>query len=422
MRIILINPPARFIQHESIVLPPLGLMYIGTVLKTAGYDVEIKDAFAEGMNWENFRDYIKGKTPDVVGIGGMSPVIDNTFRAINIARSFTKYIVMGGPHVTAHGQDTFHQCPEIDFGVIGEGEEVILKLMHALSTSGSAEGIDGVITKSAPSNNKRHNIDINSLPYPDLSMVPYHLYRYPFSKNRYVTTMVTSRGCPYCCTFCDKSVFGSHWRARSAENILGEIDEMVNVYNMRSIIFYDDLFTLKKERVIELCDGILKRGYDLEWKCEGRVNLADYEVMKLMKRAGCSMIAYGAESGNQYGLDYLNKHVSLEQIKKAFELTNKAGIKTMAYFVLGIPVETYQDELRTIQFAKEIRATYAQFSILSPYYGTQVYDEAIQKGWYRESGAQNPMDGDLRRPVVLSENWDEEKLRRILRVAHWKFY
>jgi len=197
---------------------------------------------------------------------------------------------------------------------------------------------------------------------------------------------------------------------------------VVNDFRINSVVFYDDLFTLKKERVKEICLGILERELEIEWKCEGRVNIVDEETLRLMKKAGCSMIAYGVESGNQKGLDYLNKGTKIEQIRRAFELTRKAGVKPMAYFILGIPVETYEDELRTIEFAKEIRPAYAQFSVLSPTPGTRLYDAAIEMGWYREVDAQNPMDKDIKRPAIINENWDEDRLNRILREAHRRFY
>ena len=126
--------------------------------------------------------------------------------------------------------------------------------------------------------------------------------------------------------------------------------------------------------------GIIDRELKIEWKCEGRVNLVDKETLTWMKKAGCSMIAYGVESGNQKGLDYLNKGTTVEQIRDAFELTKRAGIRPMAYFVLGIPVETYKDELRTIDFAKEIRPAYAQFSVLSPVPGTR-NSMTMPSGW-----------------------------------------
>ena len=422
MKILLINPPARNRQHQNIVVPPLGLLYVAAALKKAGFGVEVKDAFAEEMGWDAFAAYIREQKPDVTGIGGMSPVIDTSFKAAAIARPHTGAIIMGGPHVSLYREKIFDQCPEIDYGVIGEGDLTTPALLQAIERGNPLRDVAGIIGRGIPYRERQPIADINDLPFPDRSLIDNHRYRYPFSRYRPLTTLFTSRGCPYGCTFCDKSTFGSNWRARSADNVLAELDEIVSAYGIRSLIFYDDLFTLKKERVAAICEGILKRGYKLEWKCEGRVNLADLEMMKLMKRAGCSMIAYGVESGNQHGLDYLNKKTTPDQAITAFDLTHRAGIKTMAYFILGIPVETYEDEPKTIALAKRINATYAQFSILSPYYGTKIYEEAVQKGWYREVDAKNPMDKDLKRPAIISENWDEGKMQRILKTAHRQFY
>jgi radical SAM superfamily enzyme YgiQ (UPF0313 family) len=217
-------------------------------------------------------------------------------------------------------------------------------------------------------------------------------------------------------------VFGSRWRGRSAENILAEVDEIVGRFHLNSLIIYDDLFTLDKARVHRFCEGLLSRGYKLDWKCESRVNLVDAATLKLMKRAGCSLIAYGVESGNQKGLDYLDKNITVAQIRRAFALTHEAGLHTLAYFILGIPVETFAEELETIRLACEINPTYAQFATLSPYIGTRLYAEATEKGWYQELDVKNPADQDLRRPAVISPLWSEAELRRILRRAHFSFY
>jgi radical SAM superfamily enzyme YgiQ (UPF0313 family) len=200
------------------------------------------------------------------------------------------------------------------------------------------------------------------------------------------------------------------------------MEQIVKDLKIRSIIIYDDLFTLDKHRVEEICEGILARGLRFEWKCEGRVDRVDEEMLRWMKKAGCSLIAYGVESGNEIGLDYLQKGITLPQIRRAFELTRKAGIRPMAYFILGIPVETFEQGLRTIEFAKELNPDYAQFSILSPYRGTKLYEEAKTKGWYAEVEANNPFDKDQKRPVLLSENWSADTLKEILRLAHRKFY
>ena len=422
MNILFITPPPRHLDRESLIVPPLGLAYLAAVLRQAGYRVSIRDAFAERMDWAAFANFLAAQRPDILALSSMSPTIDLAMKTVKIARPYTKKIIMGGPHISVWGRKIFQQYPEIDYGVIGEGEETIVELMSALANDNSPEGIPGVIGPDFEGPSRKLIEDLDTLPFPSRDLLPLDLYRYPFSAKSLVTTLFTSRGCPYQCIFCDKSIFGSQWRARSAENILMEIDEIVQRFNIHSLIIYDDLFTLNKPRVHAICEGIIQRGYKVDWKCEGRVNLVDSETLKIMKRAGCSMIAYGVESGNQKGLDYLNKKTTLDQIRQAFQLTHQAGIKTMAYFIFGIPVETFDEELQTIRFAKEINPTFAQFSTLSPYYGTLLYDSAKEHGWYEELEANNPADKDIKRPVVVSPHWNEAKLNKIIRQAHLRFY
>ena len=421
MKILLIQPPPRKIVKENIVVPPLGIAYLAAVIEKQGHSVSIIDAFAEALDLHSLEDRVKKIAPDLIGITGMTPVIDNAFRTAGICRRYAKYVVIGGPHVSVAGSKVFEQCPEVDYVIQGEGEISFPLLVEALERNKDITNVPGVITRDF-SNLPSPLIDeLDSIPFPARHLLPNERYRYILSSGK-VTTMFTSRGCPYHCVFCDKAVFGSKWRARSAANVLDEIELVRRDYGIDSIIFYDDLFTLDKKRVLEICQGIIDRELKIEWKCEGRVNLAEKETLTLMKKAGCSMIAYGVESGNQKGLDYLNKGTTVEQIRNAFELTKRAGIRPMAYFVLGIPVETYDDELRTIDFAKEIKPAYAQFSVLSPVPGTKLYDDAVRMGWYKEVEAKNPMDKDVNRPAIINENWDEEKLVRILREAHRRFY
>jgi radical SAM superfamily enzyme YgiQ (UPF0313 family) len=421
LKILLIQPPPRKVVKEDIVVPPLGIAYLAAVLEKKGHIVSIIDAFAEGLDINSLEDRIKRTAPDLIGVTGMTPVIDNALRTAKVCRRYAKYVVIGGPHVSVVGKRIFEQCPDIDYALQGEGEKSFPSLLNAIEGNEDIKNVPGLITRDFENPPAQFITDLDSLPFPARNLLPNERYRYILSSGK-VTTMFTSRGCPYHCVFCDKAVFGSKWRGRSASNVLDEIEHVVNDFRINSIIFYDDLFTLKKERVKEICLGILERELEIEWKCEGRVNIVDEETLRLMKKAGCSMIAYGVESGNQKGLDYLNKGTKIEQIRRAFELTRKAGVKPMAYFILGIPVETYADELRTIEFAKEIRPAYAQFSVLSPTPGTRLYDNAIEMGWYREVDAQNPMDKDMKRPAIINENWDEDRLNRILREAHRRFY
>ncbi len=422
MNILLIHPPSRTLQREELVVPPLGLAYLAASLERGGHRVKILDAFARGLSWSEFEAEVKGEMADLIGIGGMTPTIDTTLRAVRLCRPHTRTLVVGGPHVSVQKQEFFRECPEADFGIVGEGEGAFSALVRNLEAGKDPWEVPGLVGPEKANPPANFIEDLDSIPFPSRNLLPNQAYRYALWPGKKITTLITSRGCPYHCIFCDKSTFGSKWRARSAQNVLEEIEHIVRDLKIKSIILYDDLFTLRKQRVIQICQGILDRGLEIEWKCEGRVDRVDEEMLRVMRKAGCTLIAYGVESGNQEGLDYLRKNTTLAQIRHAFELTHKAGIRPMAYFILGIPVETFEGGLRTIEFAKELNPEYAQFSILSPYQGTDLYAEAKTKGWYREVDANNPFDKDQKRPVVLSENWSEEQLREILKKAHRRFY
>jgi radical SAM superfamily enzyme YgiQ (UPF0313 family) len=422
MKILLIHPPSRKRNREDVVVPPLGLAYLAAVVEGEGHKVKIIDAFALGMDWREFEAEVKKEKADLVGIGGMTPTVDNTLRAIKICRPYTATLVMGGPHLSVHQQEFFRDCPEVDFGIVGEGEMAFSGLVKRLEEGKAPWEVPGLVSAEKRNPPGKFISDLDSVPFPARHLLPNQAYHYALWPGKKITTVITSRGCPYQCIFCDKSIFGSKWRARSSQNVLDEIEQIVKDFKIYSIILYDDLFTLNKQRVIEICQGILDRGLRIEWKCEGRVDRVDAEMLGWMKKAGCSLIAYGVESGNQEGLDYLRKKTTLSQIRQAFELTHKAGIRPMAYFILGIPVETFEQGLQTVEFARELKPEYAQFSILSPYKGTKLYDEAKAKGWYREVNANNPFDKDQKRPVLLSENWSDETLREILKQAHKRFY
>ncbi|MBM4286967.1 MAG: radical SAM protein [Deltaproteobacteria bacterium] len=425
MKIILLNPPGHRPGGDSLVVPPLGLAYLAAVLRQEGFAVSLKDAFAERLSWDDLAAYLKAEAPDILGLSSVTHTIASAFKAVQLARPHVSTIVMGGPHISVYGQEIFQQCPELDLGVVGEGEETITELVTALAAGRSPEGIPGVIGKDFIGPQRPLISNLDQLPFPARDLLPLNNYHYALSKGRRVMTLFTSRGCPYHCIFCDKSIFGSRWRARSAQNILAEIDELVQRFKTYSLIIYDDLFTLNTDRVTEICEGILQRGYRLDWKCESRVNLVDQSslaTLKLMKRAGCSLIAYGVESGNQHALDYLNKKITVEQIRRAFALTHQAGLETMAYFILGLPVESYADGLRTIAFAQEIDPTYVQFATLSPFYGTTLHREAQEKGWYQEIDTPGPLDKGPKRPVLLAPQWDQGNLQKIVRRAHLSFY
>lgn len=422
MKVLLLNPPPRMPDNPNVLVPPLGLAYLAAVLEKNHLPVEILDANVQKLSWEKFREIIRQKKPDIIGITGMTPTIDTTFKAARICRPYTKYLVLGGPHGTMFGRQVFQQTPDFDFLVLGEGEYTFLNLVKALVNKENPVKIPGISTRNENNPPPPLIADLNNLPFPARHLLPNDLYRYALTKSYPFTTLFTSRGCPYQCLFCEKRVFGQKYRARSPENVLAEIEEVIRKYRIRSIVFFDDLFTLNKERVIKICEGILKRNLKFDWKAEARVNTVDEQMLKMMKRAGCSLLAFGVESGNQKSLDFLQKNTTVSQIRKAFRLTQKSGIKTLGYFILGIPGESYRQAQQTIEFSLDLKCDFAQFSILTPYPGTKLYDLALNRGWIKTTAAQNPFDQDIEKPVLLSPGWTPDKFKKILKVAHRRFY
>ena len=411
MKILLINPPPRTASQPNVLVPPLGLAYLAAVLKKEKFKVEILDANALRLPWEQFHQLVRQKKPDVAGFTGMTPTIDTTFKAAKICRPYAKYQILGGPHASVFGKEVFQQTSDFDFVIKGEGEQALINLLRRLVSGKKPRRF--ILAPPIK--------DPNRLPFPARELLPNHLYRYELLPPP-LTTIFTSRGCPYGCLFCDKGVFGRLYRARCPENVLEEIEQVIKKYHLRSIIFFDDLFTLDKERVIKICQGIIKKGLKFRWKAEARVDTVDQEMLKMMKKAGCEILAYGAESANQKSLDFLRKNITVGQIKKAIRLTKKAGIKTLGYFILGIPGESYKQAQKTIQFAQDLKCDFAQFSLLTPYPGSPLYQLAVKNGWLKTTSAKGPLDLEIKKAVLLSSQWDEEKLNKIIKEAHRRFY
>jgi anaerobic magnesium-protoporphyrin IX monomethyl ester cyclase len=427
MRVLLINPP-RLVAGDDIVAPPLGLAYLAASLERTGQDVQVIDAFAMGLSFEQLEQEIKSRKPDLVGVTGMTPVIDSSFQTIKIARRYCPYVVLGGAHASALGKTIFQECRDIDAIFIGEAEETFPAFIKALEANEDWSRIPGIIPGKAPEsagpeNPQRPVVERpDEIAFPARHLLPLDRYRHPLFGGDRIATLISSRGCPFQCTFCDKTIAGKKWRPRSPDNVLDEIEEIVNRFGINSLSFYDDIFTLDKQRVIQICQGIMERGINIDWKCENRINLVDDEMLGWMKKAGCRIIAYGVETPHQKGLDYLKKGVKSEQIENAFRRTREAGIQTLAYFIVGIPVETFEDEIETIRFAKHLEPDFVQFGTLSPYPGTELYKEAVEKGWYQERPAFAPAEQGTRRPLLITEYWTEQMLRDIVKRGYREFY
>ena len=419
-QIALINPPISG-KNPSLLIPSLGLGYLAASLRQAGLETRIIDAVALGWDNDAVVQEIARLRPEIAGITATTPLCGSAYRLAKSLRPHARWLVLGGAHPSAVGQKIFAQCPELDFGFRGEAEEVFPGFAKRLLAGDADARLPGVITPSRDSR-PASIADPDRLPFPAWDLMPMASYRHPLFPGERVATIFSSRGCPYQCIFCDKAVCGSQFRPRSPANVLQEIEALRARHAVTAFIFYDDLFTLDSDRVVELCRRMLSRGLKIRWKCEGRVNIVDQELLTWMRKAGCVQIAYGIETAHQKGLDWLRKGTTVEQIREAVARTHKAGIKVLGYFILGIPAEDYQEELRTVEFAIELGLDYAQFASLSPFPGTPLYDLAVEKGWYREGPGPAPEEYGDTRPLLITEYWTEERLRRIISQAYRRFY
>lgn len=393
MKIALINPPFTLKEcfnnfaRVGSIQQPLGLGYIAAILERRGHDVKIIDSPALKLSLEETVRAVRKFRPDVVGLTATTP---SFHRAIGLARKLKQEIdipiIIGGPHPTTLPEDTL-AYPFFDIVVIGEGEYTMLELIDCLESGKNLNMVRGIafkegckIVKTRP---REYIEDLDSLPFPARHLLPPLRYYHPTPsacRSPPQATMITSRGCPYSCTFCDHSVFGRKYRARSASNVVDEFEEVVCKYGAKEVRFWDDTFNIDKKRVLAICREIRKRRLETEWCCMCRVDLVDEELLKAMAQAGCWQIDYGIESGNEELLKRVNKGITLSQIRKAIEKTKAAGIKVRGFFMLGLPGENEQTIQQTIKFAKMLDLDIAVFHITIPFPGTELYLQAVMNG------------------------------------------
>src|SRR3972149_5629868 len=326
--------------------PPMGLALIAAVLERDGYPVTVVDANALNLKVEAIMPLVKDA--DVIGLTAMTPSINIALEtARHLKKAYPdKIIILGGAHATLLPEETLATAPEIDIIVRGEGEDTILKLLPALERKEPLTASNGISYRkegkiiSNPANSKL--IDLNSLPFLAYHLLPWQKYNPPPPHGRALpfAVIITSRGCPYHCAYCSKPIFGRQFRAQAPARVADEIAHYQKTMGIKEFAFYDDVFTLDKKRVHNICDEIIKRGLKLHWTCETRVNLVDKELLRHIKQAGCYSVSYGIESGSPEILKTLDKGITLEQATEAIRWTREAGLQTIGYFMVGPPGES----------------------------------------------------------------------------------
>jgi anaerobic magnesium-protoporphyrin IX monomethyl ester cyclase len=376
MNVLLVNPQSTGVFSTfGINLPPMGLLYVAASLEQAGHSVVVRDLSLQGERLSSF----DLKNADVVGISSDSTRIE---KAMDVARRASKAgrpVVMGGPHPQFLA-DEICACGTVSYIVKGEGEPVFPALLAALEKREDPASVRGIIYREqgrlieTPDADRP---DIESLPWPARHLVD--LQRYSGCVDDVpVAPLVTSRGCPGACHFCSSSsFFGRGWRYRGAESVLAELDEIHNRYGFRAVAFLDDNFTLLPERVEKIADGIIDRGYGLKLWNFSRVDtiIHNPDMVKKLARAGSRTIYLGIESGNEESLKSLGKRTTVADVERAVCLLKENNIEVFGSYIIGNLGEDRDHVERTVDLAIRLDTGIAQFSILTPYPGTQLYQD-----------------------------------------------
>jgi anaerobic magnesium-protoporphyrin IX monomethyl ester cyclase len=391
MKILLINPPfskeeifTKSMSKVGAVLPPLGLAYIAAVLEKENFQVKIIDGFVlsslKRYTFKNLEKDIKTFFPDIIGITSTSPQICNAVKTAQIAKKINPSCItfIGGSHITAL-PEILKDFKVFDYGIYGESEISFAKILNKIRNNDNIEGSDGLIWLSGNNINvKKPELikNIDDLPFPAWHLLPMKMYKPSPANYRSLPAinLMTSRGCPFNCVFCHKPIFGKMFRPHSAKRVVEEIEYVQKNYGIKDIQFFDDTFTLNKQRVIDICNIIIKKRIKINWNCMTRVDCVNEELLKLMKKAGCYEVTFGIESGSERILNLINKGTNKKQDRFAVSLAKKAKLDTRASYMLGFPTETKEEIKETIKFAKELNTDIAQFMLVTPYPDTKLWD------------------------------------------------
>lgn len=423
MKVCLVSPPYNSAVKSVVGVssPPLGLAYLASVLR-GNHEVKIIDSNILNYYIEDVKRELRDFYPDIVGITSVTPSIPQAYHVAKIAKEVRDdcTVLIGGPHATFLPHQTLKECEFIDIVVKGEGEETVQELTKAIENE-ELEKVKGITFRKGSqiiSNEPRPFIkDIDKIPFPSRDLLPTD--KYQFYGEKY-TAMLTSRGCPFGCSFCASSrLFGGYWRGRSPENVLEEIETVYEDYKLRNIEFVDDTFTLDMNRAEKICNGIMEHGWDISWGASSRVDTITKSLIEKMRRAGCWILFLGIESGCQRILNAIGKKIAIEQVKKTVKAVKQAGIKVLGSFILGFPEDNAESVKQTINFAKSLDLDYAEFSMLTPYPGTPIFDYATQnnllltRDWPKYTAVE---------PVMQVKDMNEKQLKSFLQKAYLSFY
>jgi len=405
MRTLLINPPYPF---SEVPIMPMGLAYIAGVLEQNGNDVEGLDLLVSKYSKDKIKRKLEENQPDIIGVTSVTMNYPIASSILKYCKSIDKDIitVIGGPHVTFRPVETLDEAPWTDIVVRGEGEQTMLDIVSGKKL----EHIDGVAFRSDGirlTDQRRLIENLDELPLPARHLFPLSRYQALGSP----CSLITGRGCPFNCIFCVGSKMGGRRaRYRNPKLVVDEMEQSL-AYGFEEVNFEDDLFTLNHRHLHAICDQIIDRGLKFNWRAFSRVDTVNPRVLQKMKEAGCTYLCYGVESGNQHILDKVKKKITLERIRDGVKMAKDAGISVQASFILGLPGETKETLLQTMQFAQQLETFYG-LHVLAPFPGTEVRENAEEYGI--EILTNDWAKYDANRPVTRTEGAGPEDVTAVL--------
>ena len=441
MKILLIDPPfKRFTGFVNFYFP-VGLAYLAATVRISGHKTAIFDVdalqkgsdldfsneykklelYRQGLNndthvvWRDIENILENYKPDLVGITAMTTKFGSVLKTAEVVKRYNPecMVVTGGPHPTFLAEQTL-KSKDIDMVVRGEGEKTFLELIKAIESNsdlGAVQGIsfkrDGSIIHNQP---RKFIEDLDQIPFPARDL----LMNQKNYTSEDVGIIMTSRGCPFNCSYCCH-MWQKKVRNRSVDNVIKEIKEVKQQYGTRQFEFKDDTFTLNRKRIIQLCEGLISEKLKINWGCTTRADLIDEELIKKMKKAGCNVIKLGIETGSEKILKDTKKGVTFEQMREAAKLLNKHNLFWSGYFMVGLPTETEEDIRKTCEFMEELNPHYAGLGVYNPFPKTELFEQGIRMGLiYPKVDLDhffktNPKDYFFINPSKRVENIDKQK-------------
>ncbi len=405
MRVLFINPPpvdgvnvvreGRCMQRTATwttVWAPVSLATAAAVAREAGLEPRIVDGIVEDIDQPGLAKLIADWQPGLVVINTATPSIESDLALGSLVKESwpgAKTLAMG-VHVSALPEESLAIGVDIDMLVRGEPEYTIRDAALALAAGSSLAGIAGLSWRGQDGaihhDEKRPFLmDLDELPFPAWDLVDTGRYRLPFSNKRFLL-VASARGCPYGCTFCaNKVYYGARLRKRSPRRIVDEIEWVVNHFGITDFLVWSESFTNDQEYAIETAGEIIRRGLKIDWVSNSRVGTVSPRLLQTIKRAGCWMVGFGIESGNQEVLDSVRKGTTLEQAVNAVKMAREAGLEVTGHCVLGFPGETEATMQQTIDFAKRLKLDYVQFYCAVAFPGSPLYQQCLDSGWLDET-------------------------------------